>query len=194
MQIHNTFRLYHCLHLSEVFISGAKIESIRLRQKSDLRDGKPAKDMIIEPHAYAAGRSSTTTGPCSTTCSAAPPTPCSVGLANRVLKWVSSARSTPTAGNAISIRISTSPLPAVVSTSNTTSGGSCSLKRTMSSKSAAKPSFTCYATNMRASIPAACRASAISATNTGGIATCMRNIAAHGRCILPKKPAEPGAT
>lgn len=30
MQIHNTFRLYHCLHLSEMFISETKIRSIRL--------------------------------------------------------------------------------------------------------------------------------------------------------------------
>ncbi|RTL80063.1 hypothetical protein EJ111_24195 [Escherichia coli] len=36
MQIHNTFRLYHCLHLSEVFISETKIRSIRLHQVTDL--------------------------------------------------------------------------------------------------------------------------------------------------------------
>lgn len=40
MQIHNTFRLYHCLHLSEVFISETKIRSIRLRRKPDLSDEK----------------------------------------------------------------------------------------------------------------------------------------------------------
>ncbi len=99
-----------------------------------------------------------------------------------MLRWVprrvSSARSTPTAGNAISTRISTSPLPAVFSTSNTTPGGSCSFKRKRSSKYGATPSFSCYATTMRASTPAACRGSAISATKTGAIATCMRNIAA----------------
>lgn len=48
MQIHNTFRLYHCLHLSEVFISETKIRSIRLRRKPDLRGRKDANDMIIK--------------------------------------------------------------------------------------------------------------------------------------------------
>ena len=50
MQIHNTFRLYHCLHLSEVFISETKIRSIRLSRKLDLRGRKDANDMIIKKY------------------------------------------------------------------------------------------------------------------------------------------------
>ena len=52
MQIHNTFRLYHCLHLSEVFISETKIRSIRLSRKPDLRGRKDANDMIIKNYIY----------------------------------------------------------------------------------------------------------------------------------------------
>nr|WP_269154113.1 transposase [Serratia bockelmannii] len=47
--------------------------------------------------------------------------------------------------------------------------------------------------HMRKSIPAACLASAISVTKTGGTIICMRNIAAPGRCTSLKRPATPGA-
>ncbi len=48
LQIHNTFRLYHCLHLSEMFISETKIRSIRLLL-SDLWRGRRicADDAIL---------------------------------------------------------------------------------------------------------------------------------------------------
>ncbi len=134
-------------------------------------------------------RSSVTTDRCSTTCFVVPPVPCSGTRASWALRSASSAPCTPTEASSISIRTSTSQLPAAASMSNTALGAFCSSKKNSRLKpSGAMPLSVCCVPAKIESIPASCPTSVISAMRSSGNATCRRNISATGRSTSPKDP------
>ena len=117
------------------------------------------------------GRSSVTTGRCSTTSSAAPPAPCSRHARNLGIEVGISGRCIPTDGSLISTRISTFPSPAAVLKSSTAPGATCSLKDGRLKTSGGGPLFVCCVPAMIPQSRHAAGTSDISATRSSGSAT-----------------------